>query len=186
MIDEIIGTIVLFPYGPDTIIPENYILCDGRQVPLLRYGPLFSVIGTAFGGNGTTTFGIPNLNYTIPVGAGPGETGIEIPFGKTDGEHAFSLTEANLATHTHPGAGEAFIGGTEKDSADYDSPMDAFLRTTPGTETYSASADKQMGVSKSTEISSTSAGEGKKINNMQPTIGMAYYICHRGKPPVRT
>jgi microcystin-dependent protein len=58
MVDYFIGTIQLYPYG---FAPQNWALCDGSMLSIMTYQALYSLLGTRFGGNGSTTFGVPNL-----------------------------------------------------------------------------------------------------------------------------
>ncbi|HBE80141.1 MAG TPA: phage tail protein [Firmicutes bacterium] len=57
------GQIVLFP---NNSVPQGWLPCDGRQLPLQQYSPLFSLISTKFGGDGKTTFALPNLKGVEP------------------------------------------------------------------------------------------------------------------------
>lgn len=182
MNDEFIGTVALFPYDA---IPYTYLKCDGRVFPRVRYGNLFTLLGDTFGGDGVTTFGIPNLGIRVPVGAGPGQHGLNVAFGETTGYEWTQLTESNLAAHTHPVTGQAFIGGTEKDDEDSDTPKDAYLRATSGTDTYASEADAATGTT-TFEVSFNNTGGNLRVNNMQPTIAMVYAICWDGTMPIRS
>lgn len=87
-------------YGGD-VPPLGWLVCDGRILDILSYQDLFNVIGATFGGNGTTTFGIPDLRAKVPIhwGSGPGLT--PRTFGEVGGEEATTLIEANLPPHNH-------------------------------------------------------------------------------------
>jgi microcystin-dependent protein len=62
--DYYIGEIELFPYG---FAPMGWLLCDGRQLPIVQYTPLYSLIGVNFGGDGRINFNLPNLTGYSPV-----------------------------------------------------------------------------------------------------------------------
>ena len=182
MNEEFIGTVALFPYDA---IPYGYLKCDGSVVLIVRYAQLFSLLQTSFGGNGTNNFGLPDLSYNVPVGKGPGRHGVNLSFGETGGTETFALTALNLAAHTHPVTGQAFIGATEKDDESSDSPKDSYLRMTSGVNTYADSANAEMGGT-SFEVTFNNAGHSQRLNNMQPTMAMVYAICYQGKMPIRS
>jgi microcystin-dependent protein len=63
--DPLIGSVLLVPY---TYLPDGWLPCVGTLLPIQEYQPLFSLIGTTFGGNGTTNFALPNLQNICPTG----------------------------------------------------------------------------------------------------------------------
>jgi microcystin-dependent protein len=76
--------------------PRNWALCNGQLLPINQNQALFSLLGTTYGGNGQTTFGLPNLQGRIPVHRGGG-----FQLGQTGGEENHTLTVSELPTHTH-------------------------------------------------------------------------------------
>ena len=76
--------------------PNGWALCNGQQLPINQNQALFSLLGTTFGGNGQTTFGLPNLQGKVPIHTGGGFT-----LGQTGGEQSHTVTSAELPTHTH-------------------------------------------------------------------------------------
>lgn len=83
--------------------PSNWLICNGANVSRTTYSSLFSVIGTQFGaGDGSTTFGLPNISQRIPVGAGG-----TYNLGNTGGSETVTLTAPQIPTHTHPFSGGA-------------------------------------------------------------------------------
>ncbi|MBY6266490.1 hypothetical protein EI613_32005 (plasmid) [Azospirillum sp. 412522] len=100
--DQMLGTIILWPLR---WVPVGWHLCDGTLLNIQTYAALYSLIGTIYGGNGSTTFGLPDLRNRVPVGA-PNVTGVN---GTAFGASAvsFNLTSAgtiqgvNLPQHTH-------------------------------------------------------------------------------------
>lgn len=88
-----------FPWAP-----INFGLCNGTQLNISQYSALYALLGTYFGGNGTTNFNLPDLRGRLPIGQGqqPGKTNYTI--GNYGGNEQVSLTAAQvpLAAHTHP------------------------------------------------------------------------------------
>jgi microcystin-dependent protein len=79
---------------------NNWIPADGRILPIAPNSVLFSVLGAAYGGNGTNTFALPDLRGRVPVGAGDGPMG-SFPLGQQTGTENLPLTVSNLPSHTH-------------------------------------------------------------------------------------
>jgi microcystin-dependent protein len=76
--------------------PANWALCDGSILPIPQYEALFSVLGTAYGGNGTTTFGLPDMRGRVPV-----HLSQAYPIGSLGGTETVALAQAQLPAHTH-------------------------------------------------------------------------------------
>ena len=91
---------MMVPYGSETP-PTNWLLCDGSAVSRTTYAELFAVIGTKYGaGDGSTTFNLPNKKGRVSVGLDNSDTDFNA-IGKTGGEKKHTLTENELAKHTH-------------------------------------------------------------------------------------
>lgn len=98
-----IGQIMLWPIG---WAPNDWLACEGQELPIQQYTPLFSLIGIAYGGNGSTTFKLPDLRDRVPMGVSATN-----PMGKVQGattstatpivSASLSLTVDNLPPHTH-------------------------------------------------------------------------------------
>jgi microcystin-dependent protein len=91
--DQMLGQINLFA---GTFVPAGWLACDGQLLSIPSYVGLFSLLGTNFGGNGTTTFALPDLSSRIPVGSSNGQPGA------TYGAQETVLTTAQMPAHTHP------------------------------------------------------------------------------------
>ena len=100
MAEPFVGQIISVGF---TFAPINWLQCDGSIVPISTYEVLFNLLGTTYGGNGTTTFGLPNLNGRVPLGAGQGQgTGLSnYVQGQVVGSESVTLTGANTPPHTH-------------------------------------------------------------------------------------
>jgi len=94
-----LGQIIMFA---GNFAPKNYAFCNGQIVSVQQYTALFSLIGTYYGGNGTTTFGFPNLQSQLPVHQGTGSGLSTYVIGESGGSSTVSLTLGELAAHNHP------------------------------------------------------------------------------------
>lgn len=96
--EAFIGTIL--PWAMNWA-PSGWAMCQGQLLPINQYQAVFALLGTTYGGNGTTNFGLPNLQGRVMVGYGsaPGLTPREM--GEMAGSEAVSLTIANMPNHTH-------------------------------------------------------------------------------------
>jgi len=96
--DSFMGEIRAFGFN---FAPYQWASCDGQIVPIQQNTVLFSILGTTFGGNGTTTFGLPNLQGSAPVGCGQGPGLTNRVLGETLGAPSVALTADNFPAHTH-------------------------------------------------------------------------------------
>lgn len=81
--------------------PQGWMICNGATVPISEYDTLFALIGTTYGGDGQSTFALPDLRGRVPIhkGQGPGLSNYVI--GQSGGSETVTLTTANMPTHTH-------------------------------------------------------------------------------------
>ena len=91
--------------------PKGWAFCNGQLLPINQNQALFSLLGTTYGGNGQTTFALPNLQGRVPIHMGSGHT-----LGEVGGEAAHTLIAAELPTHTHAvtaatGVGDLIVPG---------------------------------------------------------------------------
>ena len=85
-----------------SVIPDGWLACDGSSVSRINYGNLFKVIGTTYGvGNSNTTFTLPDMRGRMPICAGTGTSLTARTLGSTVGAETATLSEANMASHTH-------------------------------------------------------------------------------------
>jgi len=96
--DPILGMIILWG---NPRIPNGWVPCDGRQLSIQQYTALFSLIGTYYGGNGTTTFNVPDLRSRVAVGIGQGAGLSSYALAEQGGVESVALTQAQLPAHNH-------------------------------------------------------------------------------------
>jgi microcystin-dependent protein len=81
--------------------PVGWLQCNGQILPISQYTALFSLLGTNFGGNGTSTFGLPNLQASVPIAAGNGPGLTPRVVGESGGETTITLLQTEMPIHTH-------------------------------------------------------------------------------------
>lgn len=96
--DPYVGEIRMFA---GNFAPVGWFFCDGSLLSISQYQVLFSLLGTTYGGDGTTTFALPDLRGRIPVGVGQGTGLSNYVLGQQAGAETVTLASANLPVHTH-------------------------------------------------------------------------------------
>ena len=97
--DTFLASIMLWPVN---FAPSGWLLCAGQLLPISQNAALFSLLGTTYGGNGTTTFGLPDFRGRIPVGAGQGPNLANYILGEMSGTENVSLLLNQIPSHLHP------------------------------------------------------------------------------------
>ena len=108
--DQFLGEIRMVGFS---FAPVGWALCDGSLLPISQYQALFSLLGVTFGGNGTTTFGLPDLRGRAPVGMGSGPNLAPITQGELAGNENVTLSTQQMPNHTHL----LSVAGTETSGA---------------------------------------------------------------------
>src|ERR1700758_3813705 len=103
--EPFLGQITLFPFF---FAPRGWAFCEGQLLPISQYTALFSLLGTYYGGNGTSTFALPDLRSRVPVHQGTLAGGPTYSLGEQSGVETVTLTLAETPAHNH-----AFVGTTE-------------------------------------------------------------------------
>jgi microcystin-dependent protein len=177
--DPFIGQIILFA-GNFTI--REFHSCDGQIMSIAEHTALFALLGTTYGGNGQTNFGLPDLRGRIPVGIGQGPGLSAMALGQTGGAERVTLTTPNMPAHNHPITAEVQVSVANPDVR---KPAASYLTAT-GTEFYAASATANPGSSLG-GVKSTSGlvGGNQPVSTMPPYLGLNYQIALSGIFPSR-
>jgi microcystin-dependent protein len=169
-----IGEIQLFPYN---YVPINYMECSGQILNISENTALFSLLGTTYGGDGRTTFGLPDLRGKTPIH--PGDIpGISVTLGSTGGTETEVMTTAQMPEHTHTSS-MALKAPCYNDYGTSTVPGFYSVDSVRGNEfnTFSDTTSTAVNIS----VSSTGASEAR--NNMQPYTTMIWCICISGTFP---
>jgi microcystin-dependent protein len=154
--------------------PRGWALCDGQILPINQNQALFSLLGTTYGGDGRTTFALPDLRGRTPVhfGSGPGWNPA---LGSRGGEETVSLTTAQIPSHTH----NLVATG---DGANSPAPNDQFLAQSTATDPLYAGATDLVAMDGQAVAN---AGGGQGHANMQPYLTLNFCIALQGVFPSR-
>ena len=151
--DPFIGMIVMFG---GNFAPRGWATCDGQLLSISQNTALFSILGTTYGGDGRTTFGLPDLRGRVAIhpGTGPGLTNYKL--GQKSGVNDVTLQVAQIPPHNHDVAPGARNGG-----GDETNPGGGFMASA-STDLYADSSNTTMGITQS-----ANTGGGGSYTNMQ-------------------
>jgi microcystin-dependent protein len=167
-----IGEIRLFA---GDYVPENWLKCDGSPLPISRYDVLFTLIGTTYGGDGVTTFNLPDLRSRVPVHQGAGGYGL----GQASGVEKVTLLGAQAPVHTH--GLQATSSGLTASPAN---ALPALLNSElAGTSLYGTGSTKPTTLSSQTVAPNPG---GQPHNNIQPYLCATFIISPYGIYPPRS
>ena len=159
--------------------PKGYALCNGQIMAISQNTALFSLLGTTYGGNGTTTFALPDMQGRAPVHEGNGAGIDPVSLGEMAGEPNVTLTTNELPSHTHPISGAAIANSTPGGT-----PASNTLFTNSNPNQLYAVALNPGGISLAPQ-SITLTGGSQPHNNMQPYLALTFIIALQGVFPSR-
>lgn len=174
-----IGEIRLFA---GNFAPRGWMFCDGTIYSISTYEVLYTILGTTYGGNGQTTFGVPDLRGRIAVGTGQGAGLQNITLGQVGGTETVTMTTAQMPMHTH-NAMATIAFPSFSDSGNTGSPSGAILGGLQGA--YSTQAGDTNIASATASGALSAVGSGIPIDILQPVLAANYIICCEGIYPVR-
>jgi len=155
--------------------PRSWAFCQGQIIAIAQNTALFSLLGTTYGGNGQTTFALPDLRGRVPVGTGQGPGLPNINLGEVAGNPNHTLLITEMPAHNH-------LVNAVSEAGDAATPQGNYLANSGATDREY----KSMGTSvqmNSNMISPT--GGNQPFSIMQPYLGMNYVICLEGIFPSR-
>jgi len=165
--------------------PKSYANCYGQIMSIPQNTALFSLLGTTYGGNGQTTFGLPDLRGRMPIGQGTGNGLSSHSMGEMSGSASVTLLTANLPAHNHAATGISVNAPVSTGGGDTASPQGAFLANN-GSEVFSSAATPganygALSVTGNTGVS----GSSLPLGIMNPYLVMNYSIAIYGIFPSR-
>jgi microcystin-dependent protein len=177
--DEFLGIIKIFG---GNFAPRGWALCNGQLLSISQNTALFSILGTTYGGNGQTTFALPNLQGRVPVGMGTAQSGTTYIEGEVGGVESVSLVLGNLPPHTHPLTGTVQLP-CNGELSNADSPEAAYPAVS-NNQIYNTTPSGFMGNLNNT-LAIGIAGNGLPVENRMPFLAVNYIICLEGLFPSR-
>ena len=173
MAEAFVAEIRIFPFN---FAPKGWARCDGQLMPISQNTALFSLLGTTYGGDGKSTFALPDLQGSAPLhqGQGPGLSLYDL--GQTGGSETVTLLESEAPAHSHAARANTL------DIADANIPSStAALAASSGGTLYQAAANTQLAPE-----ALTPAGADQPHNNMQPYLTFYFNIALQGVFPPRS
>ena len=178
--EAMIGEIRLFA---GNYAPQGWALCQGQLLNTQQYQALFALLGTTYGGDGITTFALPDLRGRVPVGFGQGTNLTNKPLGEKGGVETVTLTEAQMPTHTHNTqlAVSNEVGTSNTPASGNMLSVPANLGPNP-VKTYGNATANKTTIS---GITTNTSGATQSHNNMMPYTTLNYIIALNGFWPTR-
>jgi microcystin-dependent protein len=187
MSDPFVGEIRLFTWNWN---PKNWALCDGSLINIQQYPALYALLGTRYGGDGITTFCLPDLRGRVPIGVGPGVGGSTYVQGAAGGTENVTLTAYTMPNHNHlmtcsnlnansnpPRSYSVYgaaVSGTPPAATNYYTPISPAAKLVPLQEpTQTAPSNLSI------------VGGNASHSNIQPSLVLNYCIATSGLFPPR-
>jgi microcystin-dependent protein len=173
MPEPAIGEIRIFA---GNFAPAGWMFCDGQLLSIAENDALFTLIGTTYGGDGQSTFALPNLQGRIPIHIGTGPDGSSYTLGEMGGVEDMTLSANQIPTHTHPLTATTNLGSDVNPAnrmiAQTPASIQPFIEDAPTVDMRDAAV--------------AAAGENQPHLNMQPFLGINYIISLFGIFPSAT
>lgn len=169
-VNPFVGEIMWVPYN---FAPRGWATCDGQLLPISQNTALFSLLGTQYGGNGTTNFALPDMRGRVLINAGQGAGLSDYAQGQSGGEESVTLLPSEMPAHSH--AIQATTSGADKTS-----PVDNVLGQAESGNLYGPSGTTTMASG-----ALALQGGGQPHNNMMPYTTLNCIIALQGIFPVR-
>lgn len=190
----VIGEVRLFA---GNFAPRTWAFCQGQLLAISSNTALFSILGTTYGGDGRTTFKLPDYRGRNPLGTGNGPGLGDMALGAQGGIEEYQLNALTMASHTHIVNASQLTGSVSwrnaNGSGDIDEPGNnnwAQAENDAGDDfASSAEATSLMGpaaVIMGGSVTLGNTGNGSSIDNIEPRMGLNYIVCMQGVYPSRS
>jgi microcystin-dependent protein len=171
--DAFLAEIRIFPFN---FAPTGWAWCDGQLMPILQNTALFSLLGTTYGGDGISTFALPDLRGKVPMHSGQGSGLSPHDLGEHGGSETVILQESEIAGHAH-----SLLASSSDGELTIPTPQRVLAKST-GQNLYASAAS--LTPMAPGAISST--GGGAPHNNLQPYLTLHFCIALQGEYPTHT
>lgn len=175
MSEPFIGQIIMF--GGNFAI-RGYAMCNGQLLSIAQNTALFSILGTTYGGNGQTTFALPDLRSRVPIhfGQGPGLSSYSL--GQVSGTESVTLTTGQMPAHNHPAT---VVANASAEATSDTLPNGNFLAEG---NNYRNTSNAQMNAN-AVQVTIGIAGNSQPVSILQPYLALNYLIALEGIFPSR-
>lgn len=175
MADPFVAEIRIFPFN---FAPKGWAWCNGQLLPLSQNTALFSLLGTTYGGNGTSTFALPDLQGAAPIHAGQGPGLSLYDLGQEGGTENVTLLQSEMPSHLHT------LRGHTADAGDNNQPNpNVVLAKSNNGQAYQTST---VGLVQMAPETLAPAGGSLPHNNLMPYLTLYFNIALQGVFPPRT
>lgn len=175
MSDQFVAEIRIFPFN---FPPTGWAFCNGQLLPISQNTALFALLGTTYGGDGKSTFALPDLQGSVPMQPGQSQGGSLYDLGEIGGVEAVTLLESEMPAHTHGMKGSISIGNVQTPSPDV-----LLTRMEGGANAYQATTNTSLVMMAPQALSP--AGGSLPHSNMQPYLTLNFCIALQGIFPQR-
>jgi microcystin-dependent protein len=180
MSDPFLAQITMFGFN---FAPQGWALCQGQLLPISQYTALFSLLGTTYGGNGTTNFALPDLRDQTVIGMGAGHALTQRLLGESGGSSSVALLQSENAIHNH------FVEATTDRGNMTASTGNVLATGGAGTPLRPTTAKHYSTNPPNTQLNPLAlgvSGQGLPHNNMQPYLTLNFCIAMQGVFPPRS
>ena len=169
-----------------TFEPRGFATCDGRLLSIAENTALFSILGTTYGGNGQTTFGVPDLRGRFPMHAGTGPGLSNRALGEAGGTESVTMATAQMPSHQHSYSANVTPAG-RGDAGSLDAPATAIFAGSATDENYAPLASANGTMAPIVLAGPTGpTGGGQPVSVMQPMLAINFIIALEGIFPSRS
>jgi len=162
--------------------PRGWSTAEGQLLPIAQNTALFSLLGTVYGGDGRTTFGLPDLRGRAPIGRGRGAGLADYRQGERGGAESFTLTVNQMPSHNHTGTVLALPS-----AANASGPVrNYFAIGTNGTQVYASSMTPPTNFMGANSLRIANTGGNQSVNKRSPYLAMYWCVALQGIFPSRS
>jgi microcystin-dependent protein len=172
--EAFIGTIMMFA---GNFAPRGWALCNGQLLSISQNTALFSILGTTYGGDGMTTFALPNLQSRMPMHFGQGQGLSNRTLGETGGSENVTLTVGNMPAHNH-------LVNCKSDAGDSTSPANGYLAGDASSTTSNYITTNKLDATMNAGALTT-VGGSQPFSTESPFLVVNFIICLEGIYPSR-
>jgi microcystin-dependent protein len=149
--------------------PAGWMFCDGQLLPISENETLFNLIGTTYGGDGQSTFGLPDLRGRVPIHQGTGSSGTPYVLAQSGGTESVTLTSNQMPTHNH----SALAASTGQVASPAGAVLAVATSTQTGMKIYSTTVTPNTALNAN---SISPVGGSQPHDNIQPTLAVSFII----------
>ncbi len=179
------GTLAEIRLFAGNFAPRGWQLCNGQLLAISQWTAVFALVGTIYGGNGQTTFGLPDFRGRIAVGTGNGAGLPSVQLGEMSGSNGVTLLSINLPAHNHTLTGGVALQGVNDAGGLNTDPTGRYLAATMSFTNLATDVVPMNPASVSRNLQLGIAGNSTPISNKSPYLGINYVFCVEGIFPSR-